>query len=127
MTFDTSPRGGGAQEPPGGNSVQDWINLICGVLLFVSPWILGFTGDMPAARTAWIGGIVIAIMGIAALVQFAPWVDWIALIAGVVVIASPWWLGFAAAHAAVGTCVVLGVIAALASISGVHNPQSATR
>jgi hypothetical protein len=130
MTFNTSPRGGGLQELRGGNSVQDWINLICGVLLFISPWVLGFTGDMPAARTAWIGGIIIAIMGIAALVQFAEWEDWIALIVGLVVIASPWWMGFAGVHAAVWTCVVLGVIVALASISEiwvVHNPQSVTR
>ncbi|HEX9159568.1 MAG TPA: SPW repeat protein, partial [Rhizomicrobium sp.] len=34
-------------------NVQDWINLVCGVLLFVSPWVLSFTGDLMAARTAW--------------------------------------------------------------------------
>ena len=28
----------------GEKNVQDWINLICGVLLFVSPWALGFSG-----------------------------------------------------------------------------------
>src|SRR5271166_3161988 len=34
-----------------GKSVQDWVNLICGVLLFISPWALGFAGDMMAAWT----------------------------------------------------------------------------
>jgi SPW repeat len=40
-------------------NVQDWINLICGILLFVSPWALGFSGDLMAARAAWVGGVVI--------------------------------------------------------------------
>ena len=52
-------------------NVQDWISLVCGALLFISPWALGFAGDLMAARTAWVGGIVIAVMAIAALVQFA--------------------------------------------------------
>jgi hypothetical protein len=114
----------------GGKSVQDWINLICGVLLFVSPWALGFSGDVLAARTAWVGGVVIGVMGIAALVQFAEWEDWVALIAGALVIISPWVLGFAGLHYAMWTCVVLGLIVTLASISEiwtVHSPAETIR
>jgi len=114
----------------GGKSVQDWIMLICGVLLFISPWAMGFTADMAAARAAWVGGIVIAVMAIAALVQFAEWEDWIALIAGVLVIIAPWALGFAAAHYAAWAFVVLGLIVALASVSEIwmlHSPQRLAR
>ena len=113
-----------------GKSVQDWVNLVCGVLLFISPWVLRFSGDMMAARTAWVGGIVIAVMGIAALVQFAEWEDWVALIAGVLMIISPWVLGFAAMYYAVWTFVVLGLIVAVASVSEiwmVHNPPAMVR
>jgi uncharacterized membrane protein HdeD (DUF308 family) len=114
----------------GGKSVQDWINLVCGVLLIISPWALGFSGDIVAARTAWVGGVVIAVMGIAALVQFAEWEDWIALIAGVLMIISPWVLGFAAIQYAMATCVILGFIVALASVSEiwmVHHPETTVR
>src|SRR5271165_6566693 len=114
----------------GGKSVQDWINLVCGVLLFISPWALGFSGDMMAARTAWVGGIVIAAMAIAALVQFAEWEDWVALIAGVLMIVAPWALGFTAMSYAVWTFVELGLIVALASVSEiwmVHHPEQAIR
>jgi len=107
MALETSGRGG--------KSVQDWTNLICGVLLFISPWALGFVGDMTVARTAWIGGVVIAVMGVAALVQFAEWEDWIALIVGVLMIIAPWVLGFAAMTYAAWTFVVLGLIVAIAS------------
>lgn len=113
-----------------GKSVQDWINLICGVLLFISPWVLGFAGSMAAAWTGWIGGVVIAVMGVAALAQFAEWEDWVALVAGILMIISPWVLGFAAMYAAVWGFVVLGAIVAVASISEiwmVHNPTAMTR
>ena len=113
-----------------GRYVQDWINLICGALLFVSPWVFGFAGDVMAARTAWIGGLVIAVMGIAALVQFAEWEEWVALIAGVLVIIAPWVLGFAAITYAVWTCVVLGIVVAVASVSEiwmVHHPAMTAR
>jgi len=100
-----------------GKSVRDWINLICGVLLFVSPWALAFSGNMTAAIAAWVGGVVIAIMGLAALIQFAEWEDWVALIAGVLMIVAPWVMGFAAVGYAVWAFVVLGLIVAGASLS----------
>ena len=103
---------------------------VCGALLFVAPWALGFSGDMIAARTAWIGGLVIAVMAIAALVQFAEWEDWVALIAGVAMIAAPWALGFAALQEAVWTFVALGLLTAIASVSEIwllHSPERVAR
>jgi uncharacterized membrane protein HdeD (DUF308 family) len=111
-------------------NVQDWINLICGVLLFLSPWALGFAGDLTAARTAWVGGVVIFIVALGAVVQFAEWEEWIELIVGILVLISPWVLGFAAVHAALWSCVVLGVIVVLSSISelwAVHHPAISAR
>ena len=113
-----------------GKSVQDWINLICGVLLFISPWALGFSGDMTAARTAWVGGVVIAIMGLAALIQFAEWEDWVALVAGVLMIIAPSVIGFAAVGYAVWAFVVLGLIVAVASVWEIwmiHHPAARAR
>lgn len=113
-----------------GKSVQDWINLICAVLLFISPWVLGFQADAMAARTAWIGGIIIFVMAVLALAQFSEWEDWVALIVGVLVVISPWVLGFSALYAAMVTCVVLGIIVVLSSISElwtVHNPAVPAR
>ena len=114
----------------GGKNVHDWINLICGVLLFVSPWALGFSDDLMAARTAWVGGVVIFAMGAAALMQFAEWEEWVALIVGALVIIAPWVLGFAAIHPAMWACVALGVIVVLSSISeiwAVHHPPVIAR
>lgn len=122
MPIETSGRGG--------RSVQDWIMLVCGVLLFVSPWAMGFSADSGPARAAWAGGIAIAAMAITALVQFAEWEDWVALVAGVLMIAAPWMIGFAGMAYAVWAFVVLGLIVALASISEIwtlHHPEGALR
>ncbi len=111
-------------------TVQDWINLICGLLLIVSPWALGFSDDALAARTAWAGGVVIAVMAIAALVQFAEWEEWVALAAGVLVVIAPWTLGFAGIGYALWACVILGIVAALASMSEIwtaHRPPAPAR
>lgn len=41
-----------------------WTRTAFAVLLFVSPWAFGFTGDGAAAWTAWITGGVAAIVGL---------------------------------------------------------------
>lgn len=105
-------------------NVQDWISLVCGALLFISPWALGFVGDLAAARTAWVGEIVIAVMAIAALVQFAEWEEWVTLVVGLAVAAAPWVFGFAALHHALAVCVVLGLIVALASVTEIWSVHS---
>ena len=69
-------------------------------------------------------------MGVAALAQFAEWEDWVALVAGVLMIIAPWVLGFAAMTYAVWTFVVLGLIVAVASVSEiwtVHRSALSTR
>ncbi|MBI5164282.1 MAG: SPW repeat protein [Magnetospirillum sp.] len=96
---------------------QDWVNLIIGAWLFVSPWVLGYA-DLPAAAwNSWIFGIVVAVVSIAALIQFAQWEEWINVLFGVWLLAAPWVMGFAAAgepapvwnHVGVG--LVVGILA----------------
>jgi hypothetical protein len=43
------------------NVVTEWLTLIVGVLLFISPWVLGFAAVTAAAWTAWIIGILLFI------------------------------------------------------------------
>ncbi len=47
------------------NKVKDWINLILAVLLFISPWVLDFKGEIVPAWNAWIMGVVLAILALA--------------------------------------------------------------
>jgi len=96
---------------------QDWINLVCAVLLFISPWILAFSGDATATRAAWITGVVVAVFAVAALVQFAEWEEWISALLGLWMIIAPWAVGFASIGVAVAAFVVLGIVVVAASAS----------
>jgi uncharacterized membrane protein HdeD (DUF308 family) len=93
--------------------LQDWANLVLGALLFISPWVLGYSADAYAGWTAWIGGILIAALAVAALAAFAQWEEWVNLALGVLVLVSPWVLGFAANLAALWAHVVLGLLVAV--------------
>ncbi|MGO9391474.1 SPW repeat protein [Rhodoblastus sp.] len=94
---------------------QDYANLVLGVLLFLSPWALGYANTEMAARTAWIGGIVIAILALAAIVNFAEWEEWLTLLMGAAVLVSPYLLGFSDVRNAVAAHNVIGLLVVLAS------------
>jgi hypothetical protein len=68
----------------------DVLNLILSIWLFLSPWIVGFAGIVPAAWVAWLSAIAIAVVSIAALSAFTEWEEWINLLLGIWVLISPW-------------------------------------
>ena len=92
--------------------VQDWLNLALAVVLFVSPWFLGFTAEKAAAWTAWGTGILIAILALAAIIQFAEWEEWASLVLGLWLVVSPWVVGFTNVIEARWAHVVLGLLVA---------------
>jgi hypothetical protein len=92
--------------------VQDWVNLVLAVILFVSPWVLGFAAETAAAWTAWGTGVVIAVLAVAAIVQFAEWEEWANGILGLWLVLSPWIVGFTNIVVAQWTHVVLGLLVA---------------
>jgi hypothetical protein len=89
----------------------DVANLILGAILFVSPWVFGFDAGR-ASGNAYIAGIVIVALAIAALAAFAIWEEWLNLIVGLWTLVSPWLLGFQhtgamPVHVAIGAAVVI--------------------
>src|SRR5215217_4641268 len=59
----------------------DVANLILGAVLFFSPWMFGFDAGK-VSENAYISGIVIAVLAIAALAAFTVWEEWLNLIVG---------------------------------------------
>jgi hypothetical protein len=90
----------------------DVANLVLGALLFISPWIFHFS---PGAESwnAWAGGGVIVLLSIAALSTFAEWEEWVNLIVGLWLLASPWALKFSDSTNAMRTAVIIGAIVAV--------------
>jgi SPW repeat len=112
-------RSGSAPE----NIMDDWsslrlcdvVNFILSGILFFSPWLFDLSSGAQW-QTASIVGIVIAVLSIAALAAYAVWEEWFILIAGLLLVASPWLLGFQNS-AAMTVDVAIGVIvAALAAV-----------
>jgi hypothetical protein len=105
---------------------QDWANLVLAVLLFISPWVVGFATAAAASWNAWIVGIAIAALAIAALTAFAVWEEWINLVLGLWLIISPWALSFSTTVGAMWTHVVLGIIAVVISAWALWDYQQET-
>jgi hypothetical protein len=93
----------------------DVVNLILGAILFVSPWVFGYATGMPL-KNAFVLGIVIAAVSIAALAALAVWEEWLNLILGLWVLISPWVLGFAQGAAMKVHVIIGAIVAVLAAI-----------
>ena len=94
----------------------DWANLTLAVALFSAPWWLGFTEQTWLARSDWVAAGVVAMLAVAALTNFQDWEEWINILVGLWVAASPWILGVTALTSVLWTHVAIGaVIAALAA------------
>jgi hypothetical protein len=86
-------------------------NLMLSVVLFFSPWLFGLSTGAQW-QTASTVGLIMGALSIAALAAFAVWEEWLNLIAGLVLIVSPWVLGFQDSQA-MTIDVVIGVIVAM--------------
>jgi hypothetical protein len=89
---------------------QDGVNLILGLWLFVSPWILGYAAQEGAAWNAYIMGAGIVVF--AAIAAYVPraWEEMINTILGVWLVLSPYVLGFATHTMTAAHTVVVGVL-----------------
>ncbi|HWI28692.1 MAG TPA: SPW repeat protein [Stellaceae bacterium] len=130
------------------NRWQDWTNLVLGLWLFISPWVLRYAsgaatapagGGAGAAATggpagsvvgmaaaganaswnAWVLGALIALLSISALARMEFWQEWINLLLGVWVFIAPWVLGFVALAAAAWDHWVVGALVFLIAICNV--------
>ena len=93
----------------------DVANLILGMILFFSPWLFGLSAGAQW-QTASIIGIFIAVSSIAALAAFAVWEEWVNLGAGLILIVSPWLLGFQDSSAMTIDAVIGAMVALMAGI-----------
>lgn len=89
------------------------VNAALGVILLISPWLVGFATEGTATWSAVIGGAVIAVTALAAFARLLEWEEWINLVAGLCVAVSPWLIGFASVRAATWTHLAIGLLVAV--------------
>jgi len=93
------------------------INVVAGVWLILSPYILGFAAISAALASSVITGIIIGVLALIRVYtpKTSAGLSWINLILGVWLIASPFILGIAS-MAAIWNSVILGIIVAVMAI-----------
>jgi ABC-type molybdate transport system permease subunit len=89
---------------------QDWVNLLLGLWLFVSPWALAYADHQAAAWNAYVLGAAVVVL--AAIAAYMPqvWEEMINTMLGIWLILSPYVLGFASNTMIALHTVVMGVL-----------------
>lgn len=103
---------------------QDWINLLLGIWLFISPWVVGFEGSqMAASWNAWILGVAVVVFSAIAVSMPQVWEEIINLLLGIWMVISSWVIGVTSRSVEtnaviVGLLVILFAILAMAMSHG---------
>lgn len=87
---------------------QDPVSALLGVGLVVSPWILGFEGELAAMVTMVVVGLALTAVALGA--TFVPHAaeEWTEGALGLWLLASPWVVGFHGTEAALGCALIAG-------------------
>ena len=75
---------------------EDWASWILGISLLLSPWALFFEYEPTAVRNAVVLGLLIILVEVVELSVFRDWEEWINIILGTWLVASPGLLGLRA-------------------------------
>ena len=89
---------------------QDWLNLLIGIWLFISPWVMGFAGSNAGADwNAWILGAAIVVFSAIAVSLPQAWEEVINILLGIWMVISSWVLGVTS-RAAESNAVIVGLL-----------------
>lgn len=89
---------------------QDAVNMLLGLWLFVSPWVLQFAGHEAAAWNAYVVGTAIVLFAAIAVYMPKVWEELINMIFGVWLVISPYALGFATETTVAVNAVAVGAL-----------------
>jgi predicted MFS family arabinose efflux permease len=95
---------------------EDWVNLLAGAWLACAPWVFGFADNQAAIVNAAVVGLALMLFATLALVWVQAWEEWLGIVLGLWLIASPWALGFADRAIARWIHVIIGGLVALIAV-----------
>jgi hypothetical protein len=91
---------------------QDPVNAVLGVWLIVAPWALGFQAETAAIANSVVIGAAMLAFALAAIFLPRAWEQWVELLLGLWLIASPWVLAFSGVSTARTSATATGIIIA---------------
>lgn len=88
---------------------QDQAILALGILLFISPFVLGYPSSSPPAVNAFIAGAVMAFLAAFDLYKTYVWAVLLNIVIGVWVAVSPWLIGVVQDRPMTSSLLVVGI------------------
>jgi uncharacterized membrane protein HdeD (DUF308 family) len=96
------------------NRWEDWTSIVAGIVLFVTPFLFNGTAITSAAWTAYVGGVLLVLVGAYNLTRSSDRAgEWVEGLIGVLLILSPFVLGFTAASTMAWSAWIIGIVAVL--------------
>jgi len=114
-------------EDPDSRARLDSATLALAVLLFVSPWLLDFSGLAVAEVTAWVGAVLIAFGAVAAMRRFAAWQEWLICLTAAGLVIAPWALDFRYLNSSTAAFVGVGSFVLVIAIANLWRARRASR
>jgi hypothetical protein len=91
---------------------EDVANIIFGFFLVLTPWLLDYSELVVPAYNAWIAGVVIMAISLAAILKFTRWEEYLNIAVGLWLAVSPFLLGYWGEDLMTGTHVGVGILVA---------------
>lgn len=115
-----------AEETRPWTRIQDWLSLVAGAVLALSPIWLEVTATV--MWTMVIIGAAVAVMALIALAMPGAYIDeWMMVLAGVAAFVAPWVLSYTDVQAAAWTSWVVGVVVAGSALLAVPSSRAVYR
>lgn len=103
---------------------QEWLNLVAGAWVFVSPWLLGFSQDPASSWSAGVLGVLLVVVALWALaVPSSTWAVWIVGVLGLLAFLSPWVLGFAGVVNPAWSAWIAGAVVTVSAAWDLYQPR----
>lgn len=103
---------------------QDPLNLILGLWMAASPWILAHATEMQPTWNAVIIGGLVAALALYEFFKVMAWEEWTSVALGVWLVISPWVLGFSGSAAAMWNAVIVGAVVAVLALWALGTDKS---
>ncbi|HXF65121.1 MAG TPA: SPW repeat protein [Burkholderiales bacterium] len=103
---------------------QDWVNLVLGLWLFVSPWALDYAALQSAAWNAYLVGAAIVVFAAIAAYMPQAWEEMINTVLGIWLVFSPYVLGFASHTMTALHTVVAGVLITAFAVGAMFSDEA---
>lgn len=95
---------------------QDPLNLIAGLWLIVSPWVLSYQTEMYPTWNAVLVGALIVLLALFEFFTVKAWEEWASIALGVWLMISPWILGFGKQTILMWNAVIVGAVVAVLAL-----------